>query len=506
MNASSEASLSLWMATATMPQAEALASDERTEVVVAGAGIAGLSIAYELCRLGQSVVVLDRGPLGGGMTARTSAHLASALDDFYHEFIKMRGLDEARRYFQSQAAALDRVEEIQQAEGIDCDFRRLDGYLFPASEDDISILEREIEACHEIGFAGVAWDTLPIKGAATARGLRFPAQARFHPLKYLSGLIRCIRRDGGRLFAETGVVSVEERSGAAIVKTERGNLVHAAAAVIATNSPINDWIAIHTKQAPYRTYVIAGRVPRNAVPDALYWDTLDPYHYVRLQPGEGDYDWLIVGGEDHKTGEADDPRQRIGRLSDWARSRFPGLQAEEYSWSGQVLEPVDYAAYIGRNPGNEHVYVVTGDSGEGLSNSVAGSLILRDLILGRENAWASAYDPNRISIKAAGGYVSENVTMPANLAEHVTGGELSSVNELKRGQGALIRQGAGKVAAYRDDAGGLHLHSATCTHAGCVIHWNGFERCWDCPCHGSHFSVDGEPLNAPAFKPLGEVK
>lgn len=185
------------------------------------------------------------------------------------------------------------------------------------------------------------------------------------------------------------------------------------------------------------------------------WDTLDPYHYVRLQPGNGDHDWLIVGGEDHKTRQADDQFERIGRLREWARARFPGMQDEEYSWSGQVLEPVDYAAYIGRNPGNEHLYVMTGDSGEGLSNGVAGSLILRDLVLGRENAWASAYEPNRISLKAAGEYVSENVTMPANLAEHITAGELSSVDALKPGQGALIRRGAKKLAAYRDDSGGL---------------------------------------------------
>lgn len=506
MNVSSERSVSLWMATASTETAEPLFTDERIDVVVVGAGIAGLSIAYELCRLGQSVIVLDRGPLGRGMTARTSAHLASALDDFYHELIKMRGVEEAARYFQSQAAALDRVEEIQKSESIDCDFRRLDGFLLPASEDDLLLLEQEIEACHKIGFSGVAWDAPPLANEAQNRCLRFPDQARFHPLKYVDGLVRCIRRDGGRLFADTPVVSVEEKRGQTIVTTERGNVVHAGAAVIATNSPINDWIAIHTKQAPYRTYVIAGRVPRGSVADALYWDTLDPYHYVRLQPGEGDHDWLLVGGEDHKTGQADDQVERIGRLREWGRTHFPDMQQEEYSWSGQVLEPVDYAAYIGRNPGNQHVFVVTGDSGEGLSNGVAGSLILRDLVLGRENPWASAYEPNRISIKAAGEYVSENVTMPANLAEHVTGGELSSVDELKPDRGALIRRGARKLAAYRDERGELHQRSASCTHAGCVVHWNAFEKCWDCPCHGSHFSVDGEPLNAPAFKPLASAE
>jgi glycine/D-amino acid oxidase-like deaminating enzyme/nitrite reductase/ring-hydroxylating ferredoxin subunit len=494
------------MDTAEVGQAAALGSDETADVAVVGAGIAGLSTAYELCRLGQSVVVLDRGRLGGGMTARTSAHLASELDDFYHELINMRGLDEARLYFQSQAASLDRIEEIQSVEGIDCDFRRLDGYLFAARVDDEALLERELEACEKIGFAGVAWaDGAPLPGAGTERCLRFPNQARFHPLKYLDGLVRCIRRDGGRLFAETPVVGVEEKGGRVTVTTERGNVVSAKAAVIATNSPINDWVAIHTKQAPYRTYVVAGRVPRGSVPDALVWDTLDPYHYVRLQPADDGHDWLLVGGEDHKTGQADDMDERIARLTEWGRARYPGLGEVEYRWSGQVLEPVDYVSYAGKNPGNEHIFVVTGDSGEGLSNGVAASLILRDLVRGRENAWAKTYAPNRVSVKAAKEYVAENVTMPANLAEYVTGGDVSSVDELKPGQGAIVRRGAKKLAAYRDESGNLHVRSATCTHAGCVLHWNPFETCWDCTCHGSQFSIDGEPLNAPAMQPLVEA-
>ena len=506
MNASGERSVSLWMQTASVEQSGPMTADERADVVVVGGGIAGLSTAYELSRLGRSVVVLDRGPLGGGMTARTSAHLASALDDFYHELIRMRGETEARLYFESQAAALDRIDEIQDREGIACDFRRLDAYLFPASENDVHLLEKEFQACERIGFGGVAWvERAPVPGVPTGRSLRFPRQARFHPLKYLAGLVRCIRRDGGRLFADTAVMAVEEKDGEVIVRTARGSAVRARSAVIATNSPINDWIAVHTRQAPYRTYVIAGRIPRGSVEDALYWDTLDSYHYVRVQPGDGDFDWVISGGEDHKTGQADDQEERLARLAGWTRAHFPQVGEFEHRWSGQVLEPVDYAAHVGRNPGNQHVFVVTGDSGEGLSNGIAASLILRDLVLGRENAWASAYAPNRFSPRAIRDYVSENLTMPANLAAYLKRGECSSVDELRAGQGAVIRQGGKKVAAFRDEEGTLHLRSATCTHAGCLLRFNAFERCWDCMCHGSQFSIDGEPLNGPAFKPLAAV-
>jgi glycine/D-amino acid oxidase-like deaminating enzyme/nitrite reductase/ring-hydroxylating ferredoxin subunit len=495
------------MNTASVGDAPPLIQDDRADVIVVGAGIAGLSVAYELSKVGKAVLVLDRGPIGGGMTARTSAHLASEFDDYYHEHIRLRGEDEARSYYESQSAAIDRVEEIQRTESIDCDFQRLDGYLFLAPDTDAALLEREIEACHRIGFSDVAWaERAPLPGTDTGRCLRFPRQARFHPLKYLDGLSRCIRRDGGRLFANTPVVSVDEDKGEVIVKTEKGQTVRASAGVIATNSPINDWIAIHTKQAPYRTYVITARIPHGTATDALYWDTLDPYHYVRLQPSPGGtQDWLIVGGEDHKTGEATDLQERLVKLEEWTRAHFPQAGEVEHRWSGQVMEPVDYAPYIGRNHGNAQIFVVTGDSGEGLTTGGVAGMLLRDLVLGRENAWASAYAPQRVTMRAAGEYIRENITMAANLTEYVTGGDVASVDELKPGEGAVVRQGRQKLAAYRDEGGQLHLRSAVCTHANCIVHWNAMEKCWDCPCHGSHFSIDGEPINGPAIYPLAEA-
>ena len=240
--------------------------------------------------------------------------------------------------------------------------------------------------------------------------------------------------------------------------------------MIATNSPINDWLAIHTKQAPYRTYVIAGRVPHRSVPDALYWDTLDPYHYVRLQPGDAKHDWLIVGGEDHKTGTVDDAERRLAKIEAWARSLVPRLGEIEYRWSGQVLDPVDYLPYSGKNPGNDRIFIHTGDSGEGLTNGVAGSLVLRDLVRGRKNRRASMFDPGRITAKSAGRFASENLTVAANLAEYVSPGEVASVDELRTGEGAIVRQGLRKIAAYRDKRGKLHICGAPARmRAACCI-------------------------------------
>jgi Rieske Fe-S protein len=289
------------------------------------------------------------------------------------------------------------------------------------------------------------------------------------------------------------------------VKTARGT-VRAAHAVVATNSSISDRFALHTKTAPYRTYVVAFEIARGALPDALYWDTEDPYHYVRLQKGPGRTDFLLAGGEDHKSGEADDADKRLARLQAWARELIPGLGAVTHEWSGQVLDTVDYAGFIGRDPGSELIYVAMGDSGQGLTHGVMGAMLNASLISGEQNPWADLYAPGRTPLKAAKNYVSENLTAVKNLSEYLAPGELSSLDQLKAGQGAIIRRGLEKLAAYRDDNGALHLYSAACTHIGCHLHWNSFETCWDCPCHGSMFDVSGQPINAPAIGPLAKAK
>jgi Rieske Fe-S protein len=275
---------------------------------------------------------------------------------------------------------------------------------------------------------------------------------------------------------------------------------------VATNSPINDKYAIHTKQAPYRTYAMAFELPRGALPDALYWDTLDPYHYVRLQPGSNDQDILIVGGEDHKSGQADDAQDRFEALEAWMRNLVPTLGKELHRWSGQVQEPIDYCAFIGRNPGDERTFIATGDSGQGITHGVVAGLLIADLIVKDQSPWTEVYEPSRKPVKAVGTLLNENLTVPKNFAEYIAPGEISSWDELKPGEGAIVRKGARKVAAYRDESGRLFLRSAACTHLGCHLHWNSLERCWDCPCHGSHFAPDGTVLNGPAFSPLPQVK
>lgn len=483
-----------------------LRADMETDVAVIGSGIAGLSVAYELACAGTQVAVFDRGVIGGGMTARTTAHLSSYCDDGFRSLIGVRGLGVARAWQESQAAAISRIEVIQRDLSASCDFRRLDGYLFAPPGTDASVLDDELVASTQAGMVAVREEGLPFAGQEGIRALRFPDQATFHPLKYLAALAVAIEARGGGFFADTPITSVEETSGGVRLWTQDGHKIHAGAAVIATNAPISDRLAIHAKQAPYRTYVVAFEAPRGCVPDALYWDTLDPYHYVRLQEGAGEFDLVIVGGEDHRTGESNDGADRVLSLAGWARELIPDLRREVARWSGQVLEPMDYVAFIGRNPGHKHVYVATGDSGQGITHGVVAGLLISDLILRNENPWTQVYDPARKPIRAMGEFVKENLAAARNFAEYLAPGEKASVEELGPGEGAIIRHGLHKVAAYRNEDGSVSVCSASCTHLGCHVRWNSFERCWDCPCHGSQFSPDGSPLNAPAMTPLSKLE
>jgi glycine/D-amino acid oxidase-like deaminating enzyme/nitrite reductase/ring-hydroxylating ferredoxin subunit len=505
MNVSSEKSVSAWMSTKVMEDAPSLPRSESTEIVIVGSGIAGMSVAYELVKAGKDVVILDRGPIGKGMTSRTTAHLTAQCDDGFHEMIGRRGEELARSWYESQAASIDRIETNQRELHIDCDFRRLEGYLFQAPETEPEMLDREYEATKKVGMPVFQEKGVPFGGQAATPTLRYPNQATFHPLKYLAGIAAAIRKAGGRFYAETTVERVEEDANGVQVTTTAGHVIGAKQAVVATNSPINDRYAIHTKQAPYRTYAMAFSIAHDRLPDGLYWDTFDPYHYVRLQPGGGS-DILIVGGEDHKTGEADDAERRFTRLEAWMRSLLPDLGKELHRWSGQIQDTIDFAGFIGRNPGSKRSYVVTGDSGQGMTHGSVAGILISDLILKGDSPWIAVYDPSRKPLKAAGTYLRENVSVAKNFAEYVAPGDISSLDELRPGQGAIVRQGMSKVAAYRDTNGELMLRSAACSHLGCHVHWNSFENCWDCPCHGSQFAPDGTALNGPAVSSLAKVE
>jgi len=518
MNKPLEQTSSVWMQSAERPACAALATDVHADVCVVGAGIAGLTTAYLLLKEGRTVVVLDDGPIGGGQTERTTAHLSNAIDDRYQQIEDLHGREGARLAAESHTAAIDQVEKIITAEKIECEFERLDGYLIASPGGKPDFLESELQASRRAGLSQVEMIShCPWDEHGPGACLRFPRQGQFHPLKYLAGLTNAIQRQGGRIYTQSHAEGIEAGPPAR-VRTRDGSTVTAASVVVATNSPFNDLVTIHTKQSPYMTYVLGFNVPRGAVTKALYWDTQNPYHYVRLQspsasetttPQQEDTpteDLLIVGGEDHKTGQANDSEERYRRLEMWTRERFPAVEAVRYRWSGQVLETIDGLAFIGRNPlDGPNVYIATGDSGQGMTHGTIAGMLLTDLIVGRHNPWTSLYDPARKTLRAAEKFLQENLNVALQYSSWVTGGDVSTTEEIAPGKGAVVRRGISKVAAYRDATGLLHECSAICPHLGCIVEWNHNESTWDCPCHGSRFDKRGHLLCGPANSDLSAV-
>lgn len=486
-----------------------LTSNAEADVCVMGAGIAGLSTAYHLTLENRSVIVLDDGPVGGGQSEKTSAHLASVLDDRFSTLAQRRGEEACRLAAESHSAAITRIERIVRDLDLWCEFQRVDGYLFNPPDKSWDNLDEELVAARKAGLAAERVSRAPLESFDTGPCIRFPDQAQFHPLKYLNGLATAIQKRGGRIISQCHAEQIRTNKLHHVV-TPSGTEVKAKSVVVATNVPVNDLFAIHTKQAAYMTYVVALRVPKSAVTRALLWDTLDPYHYVRIEDRSspaGDECLLIVGGEDEKTGQHDDAEKRWSRLEAWARARFPQAGEVKYRWSGQVMETLDGLAYIGRNPGdNPEIYVATGDSGMGLTHGTIAGMLLTDLIVGRENPWKDLYDPSRKPIGGASDFVKENLNVAAQYAAWVTPGDVKSVDDIPPCSGAIVRRGLSKVAAYRDQAGLVHEYTAVCPHLGCIVQWNHGENTWDCPCHGSRFSAHGEVISGPANVNLEPAK
>ena len=489
---------SLWTNTTDLPVCPALAEDLRVDVCIVGAGMAGMSIAYLLTRAGKSVAVLDDGPLANGQTSMTTAHLTCVLDERYFELERMHGEEGARLSAESHMTAINRIETIVASERIDCDFERLNGYLFLAPGEDEETLVRELAAAQRVGIDAALVDLAPKPPIERGRCLLFPNQAQFHPLNYVAGLARAIQRDGGRLFSMTHAESIQGGRPAQVMAG--GHVVTADSVVVATNAPVNDLVAIHTKQTAYMTYVIGARIPQGSVMRALYWDTGSPYHYVRLQtPATSATDILIVGGEDHRTGQTDDTTLHHLRLEQWVRDRYPFIEEIEYTWSGQVMQSIDGLGFIGRNPlDKENVYVVTGDSGTGMTYATIAAILITDLIEGRENPWQKLYDPSRKTLRTAPAYAKEAIRTVAQYADWITPGDVRSADDVPRDSGAVLKEGLAPVAIYRDPDGTLHRLSAVCVHLGCLVRWNATERTWDCPCHGSRYDRFGTVINGPA--------
>jgi len=505
---------SFWTASSQPIVFEKLKQNIETDILIVGGGIAGLTTAYCLLKAGRKIILVEDGYIGSGETGRTTAHLTCALEARYFELEKIFGKEKAMLAANSHMEAIQFIANTVKYENIDCHFKRVPGYLFLSGSDTKETLEKEYEATKNAGLLTEMLEQVPALESEEGKWcIKFPEQGQFHIMEYLKGLTDAIIGMGGKIYTETKAEEISIEGAKA-----NGFEIKAKHIVVATNTPVNDWVAMHTKQWAYRTYVIAAKILKGKLPYALWWDTgnknsrwiASPYHYVRLQELDNTYDLLISGGEDHKVGQADDENipeeERYSKLIDWTEKRFPAMENIEYKWSGQVMAPIDSMAFIGKNPGDENIYIITGDSGNGITHGTLGGIILTDIITGKENPWIDLYSPSRITFNTAGDYLHEIGNMVLQYADWVTKSDVKDADELKPGQGGIISSGIKKIAAYRDEQNNLHTCSAVCPHLGAILQWNGEEKSFDCPAHGSRFTTEGKVINGPATADLKKLE
>ncbi|MFI2780448.1 FAD-dependent oxidoreductase [Streptomyces sp. ALB3] len=493
---------SYWMDTAPGTTWPALGTDTTADVVVIGAGMAGLSTAWELTAAGRSVVVLEADRVAAGVTGYTTAKLTAAHSLVYDRLRRTRGRDGARQYARSQQAAVERVAAVAAELGIDCDFERSSALTFTTDRKERATFEAEAEAASEAGLdAGFVTETdLPF---AVAAAVRVDHQAQFHPRKYLLALARQITARGGVIHERTRVTGLTEGSPCRLT-TERGTTVTAQEVVVATHYPVFDRGLHFARLSPNRELVVAAPVPASEAPEHMYITDDMGKRSVRTAPLDEGRRLLIVTGESFTPGTGD-TRERYLRLDAWMHEHFP-VAATAYRWAAQDNQASDGVPLVGPyHPGSRHVYVATGFGGWGMSGGAMAGQLLASTLTGEEPEWAGLYDPRRLWST-----VREGATLlkqQADVARHFVGDRLKtthvdSVAEIAPGSGAVVRVEGRRCAVYRDEDGTAHAVSARCTHLGCLVAFNEAETAWECPCHGSRFGIDGEVLHGPALRPL----
>jgi len=473
-----------------------LASDIEVDVAILGGGITGLTAAAHLQQAGRRVAVLEAAQIGGGTTGFTSGHLDATTDLPLGQMIFDFGQSAAGVVTTATREAIDQIE-VRCRRWPDCEFRRVPSYQFTESPERLDALHRQMAAARKLGFPSTFTRQVPLPFPC-AGAVHIGGQGRFHSQRYLQHLAAELHA-GGCLIHENTTAEPPASGAPARIETDGGR-VTAQAIVVATHSPYLGISEFDFRVFPYQSYVIAARV-HDDVADALYWDDADPYHYIRLASSE-DPNLLIVGGCDHKTGHADDERQKFAELEQYAREHF-SVQSIEHEWSAQLYDPADGLPHIGRVPAMPNVYLATGFAGTGLTwGTVAGTLIAR-MILGQRHPLEEIVAPGRLTLLAsARDVIAENLDVMRRFVVDRFAGKSLADEQVAAGSGKVISRDGRLVAVYRDPAGDIFRLSPVCQHAGCIVHWNEAERTWDCPCHGSRFTGDGRRISGPATSDL----
>lgn len=473
-------------------------------VLVIGAGVTGIVAAYLLKKAGLRVALIERDRLAERDSGHTTAHLTCVTDKRLHELVKNFGRQHAQAAWDAGMAAIDEIERMVQAENIACEFSRVPGYLHApvtgGQSDERAKLTKDAKLANEFGFNAAYLDRVPFMNTP---GVRVADQAKFHPLKFLFALAKEIHGGGSHIFENSAVKEFDSKRKRAKVK---GHWIDYDRVVLATNNPLLGescliaGMIFQMKLSLYSSYVIGATIPRGSVPIASFWDTNDPYQYLRVDRHDSS-DYAIFGGEDHKTGQARNTETCFRKVEKAFTKLVPQAKID-HRWSGQVIVTNDGLPYIG--PNEEDQFIATGYCGNGYTFGVTAAVMARDWITGVKNPWRDLFNPDRKKVR--GGtwdYLQENKDYPYYLIQdRFRSPEGESLRAVKRGEGKILKLGRKKLAVYRDEQGRAKKMSAVCTHMGCLVRWNQAEATWDCPCHGSRFSPRGKILAGPAETPL----
>lgn len=493
-----------WIDSASVPHAEKLHRNLKVDVVVVGGGITGITAAYHLKKAGRTVALVDRGRFAAVDTGHTTAHVTCVTDLSLKELADTFGPERARAVWDAGGAAIDRIVANIRAEDIDCEFRWVSGYLhaplFKAGAVEDTKQFREIaEVAAQLDIRAEYRPSIP---HFNLPGVEFPQQALFHPRKYLAALLHKIPGNGCHAYEMTAVDAVEEEPLAVKCgdyKISCDHIVYATHNPFAGQGSAHGLSLLQTKLVLNTTYVVGAKLPPRTIPEASFWDTNDPYYYLRIDR-RSDGDYAIFGGEDHKTGQETDTAAVFARLEQRLLEIAPAAIID-HRWSGQVIETNDGLPFIGET--GKHQFSATGFAGNGMTFGTLGGIMAVDSVVGRTNPWRDLFSADRKKLRGGTwNFIKENLDYPYYMVrDRLAPADGKSLADLAPNQGRILSLDGKKVAAYRDADGKVSLCSPVCTHLKCIVDWNDAEATWDCPCHGSRFAATGDVLNGPS--PVG---
>ncbi|HET9534662.1 MAG TPA: FAD-dependent oxidoreductase [Mesorhizobium sp.] len=478
-----------WVATAPRTSYRSLNRNGEADVAVIGAGIVGLTTAYLLAQAGLSVALLEARRIGRQVTGRSTAKITWQHGLIYRHLIETFDFDLAKRYAEANRRGVEQIRNWINELDIACDFEPKDAYTYTIDSTRRDEIEAEAEAALRVGFKAEVLARAPLP-FETAAALRFPDQAQFNPTQYLIGLARAFKAAGGQIFENTRVTKVNPGKRWRVTAA-RGALA-VRHVVVATNLPMAGPVAYDGRTQPRCHIAMAFRMAPRAAIDGMFIGIDEPTHSLRMGR-DCNGPLLIALGPKFNTGQDGDVAARFRELEQWVRQNLEAGDAV-WRWANEDYDTADRVPFVGQ-PSKQAagLYVATGFNGWGISNGTAAGISIADRIRSKPNSWASIYDPTRRSPKGfnQGGDTQSSV---------------ADIEAIPPSQGGVIQRGKQKLAVWKDMNGKPHVLSAACTHLGCTVTWNNAERTWDCPCHGSMFSVDGSVIHGPAVTPLAPKK